>query len=1008
MDNLSKKTKVTVFILLIFILASITFVLTTRDEIRTSMKKEQTNKLALEMPEKVKIEIDIKEETENAYKCLLIFTSNDENNKIKSIEYPEEDEQEPNIIQIAEEEGKQKIAIDYELQKNDIQKRFKVKTKDNEIVIKQTAYDINLHYNDESNTIVNKKFLVGKEYRLDQPPIKDGYVFVGWSNDKNSRKCNWKETYKQETDKDVDLYAIIVVNKSLTIHYLSGYDSSGYIQTVQAAETTSVTLEANKFTRAGYTFMYWKDVTSEYDGSKTGGTESNPLKSGGYYDVVNNLVKILDEDWETDIFDIIEENLDYKEDPEDPDDAPNVATQTRWEILDYLEPEKVKIQRLFSSGMTMEGLANWMVANQSYLHQLQEYEYSLDDSLYEEDDEEEEEFEGTRFYNSQQNIDMKGKDMWLEAAWTNTPITLNANGGTIDEQNSIVVSLKEGQEYGDEMIEPDREDYVFVGWFTSASGGTQKVETDIYTPSDLPGKTLYAHWKKDDPEDPTIVQITFDGNSGKLRNKLGNEVTTITLKKVQGAKYGTMPEAEKENEAFVGWYTEPEEGVEITPSTTVTNSVTLYAHYKELEIVKLDMGNEEEGKSEYFHRYTSSTTIENRFNQWNPVKHGGILVVDGRKIGKQAGGYQLPSIARGIKRSLRRSRIITTSNGTQRKIKSKFKGWYTEPNGKGTIIRRTDRYYDSYGKTLYANWKEPKVITFNANGGKFGNEKIEKQKYNKYIGQKYPIISKPKKVGYTLVGWYDSEVGGNKIELGNINNKIEGDKTLYAHWEDKTPPKKFTVSVSGLSTSGFTINVSRQEDLGTGVDNIKYYVNTSTSGSTNQTSNKVTGLGDSEIRYVWAVITDKAGNSRRSTNYVKVVMPHTHNDSCYRMSYANYSCKAGNGNYKTTITRGRCRWCYHRDSRRERGWIDTNYNYDNGNIVSLHPECGGTTGMEYDPNDDWSAKEFKVYIMCCPQCGHNIFDKTDNLATGWKCRHTVGKQLYCTKNTSGTIASNNF
>lgn len=155
MNILSRKAKVIIFCALIIII-TITIAILIKSDIKETIAQEEINKLALEEQEKIKIEVDIKEETTTAYKCLLIFTSNDENNKIKSIEYPEQEGQEPNIIQIEEEDGRQKVALDYELQKDDIEKKFKVKTKHNEIIIKRTAYNISLHYNDEENTIKKK------------------------------------------------------------------------------------------------------------------------------------------------------------------------------------------------------------------------------------------------------------------------------------------------------------------------------------------------------------------------------------------------------------------------------------------------------------------------------------------------------------------------------------------------------------------------------------------------------------------------------------------------------------------------------------------------------------------------------------------------------------------------------------------------------------------------------------------------------------------------------------
>ena len=48
-----------------------------------------------------------------------------------------------------------------------------------------------------------------------------------------------------------------------------------------------------------------------------------------------------------------------------------------------------------------------------------------------------------------------------------------------------------------------------------------------------------------------------------------------------GQKYGTLPTPVKEGCAFVGWFTQPEGGQQITAnSTTGASNITLYAHYQ--------------------------------------------------------------------------------------------------------------------------------------------------------------------------------------------------------------------------------------------------------------------------------------------------------------------------------------------------------------------------------------------------------------------------------------------
>lgn len=71
----------------------------------------------------------------------------------------------------------------------------------------------------------------------------------------------------------------------------------------------------------------------------------------------------------------------------------------------------------------------------------------------------------------------------------------------------------------------------------------------------------------------TSSEITFDANGGS--------VNTASKYVYYGQPYGNLPVAEKDNYTFVGWYTEPEGGTQITAEKVVTSLVNqkLYAHW---------------------------------------------------------------------------------------------------------------------------------------------------------------------------------------------------------------------------------------------------------------------------------------------------------------------------------------------------------------------------------------------------------------------------------------------
>ncbi|MDW7667310.1 MAG: InlB B-repeat-containing protein [Bacillota bacterium] len=74
---------------------------------------------------------------------------------------------------------------------------------------------------------------------------------------------------------------------------------------------------------------------------------------------------------------------------------------------------------------------------------------------------------------------------------------------------------------------------------------------------------------------------------------------------------------------------------------------------------------------------------------------------------------------------------------------------------------------------------KPYNITYNLDGGT--NSNVNPSTYN--IDDNISF-QEPTKEGYTFLGWYDSEVGGNMVE--SISKGSSGDLYLYAHWTTNT------------------------------------------------------------------------------------------------------------------------------------------------------------------------------------------------------------------------------
>lgn len=90
------------------------------------------------------------------------------------------------------------------------------------------------------------------------------------------------------------------------------------------------------------------------------------------------------------------------------------------------------------------------------------------------------------------------------------------------------------------------------------------------------GKTVTVTYR----EDITEVTVSFDAQGGSL----AASDTSKTVYCGNGRTYGTLPTPVKNNSRFIGWFTEAEDGTQVTSSTVVTNSSnhTLYAHWQEI------------------------------------------------------------------------------------------------------------------------------------------------------------------------------------------------------------------------------------------------------------------------------------------------------------------------------------------------------------------------------------------------------------------------------------------
>jgi uncharacterized repeat protein (TIGR02543 family) len=155
----------------------------------------------------------------------------------------------------------------------------------------------------------------------------------------------------------------------------------------------------------------------------------------------------------------------------------------------------------------------------------------------------------------------------LYARWRGeaTEIALEPDEGIV---SSNTVQVYYGTKYYYQLPTPTKENYKFAGWYTAATGGDKITTKSIFTESSP--TTLYARWTE------KTIKVIFVAFNGEAYDK---DVSN-------GTAYGDLPEPEKENYTFDGWYKRKDytdyNAEPITAETIVdeVGKITLFARWR--------------------------------------------------------------------------------------------------------------------------------------------------------------------------------------------------------------------------------------------------------------------------------------------------------------------------------------------------------------------------------------------------------------------------------------------
>lgn len=143
-------------------------------------------------------------------------------------------------------------------------------------------------------------------------------------------------------------------------------------------------------------------------------------------------------------------------------------------------------------------------------------------------------------------------------------LTLDPNGG---DEGSMTLQLRQGEAYG-MLPQAVRRGWRFDGWWTAPEGGQEILAEDLVQAAE--DHTLYAHWAPGE-----AYTLTLDPTGGRL--SVNDRSFPIRF----GDSYGALPVPIREGYTFLGWWTDPAEGLQIETETLFESEEdeTLYAHW---------------------------------------------------------------------------------------------------------------------------------------------------------------------------------------------------------------------------------------------------------------------------------------------------------------------------------------------------------------------------------------------------------------------------------------------
>ncbi|MBR2554051.1 MAG: InlB B-repeat-containing protein [Aeriscardovia sp.] len=347
-------------------------------------------------------------------------------------------------------------------------------------------------------------------------------------------------------------------------------------------------------------------------------------------------------------------------------------------------------------------------------------------------------FCGWTYNNQSANRIRITNDITIYAQWTpGYLVTYDATEGhfggeDVEQQYTTISSYQPAGTYfvGNCIERPVREGYYFDCWTLN---GNWADRVNLTGPI-----TFQARWYKD-------YVVTFDPNGGYF-NHYDFENGTNTF------NYNPETDTHREGEYHVGWTWPDKEGYEFIGWSTNPSATTV------------------EGQ-DFDYYLDSDTTFYAIY-----VKCGKFTYVGNQGYWGDVGEDNYQTVRTEY---VRPGRYYSIGTWNPYRPDYDFRGWRF---ANGQNADDYEYFVDSnMDITVYAQWQRNCTITYDANGGQFGEGEYTQTQYH-WSGDQYRIGNwGPNREGYQFDTWYDAAEGGNAVDQMDIVIP-EYDLTYYAHW----------------------------------------------------------------------------------------------------------------------------------------------------------------------------------------------------------------------------------